>query len=452
MNTMVPMPSLAATVAPAQGCRGGSPRGRAADGGAEFDAVLSDALGHDDTAAAVDRRTEEQDGPSADAADTPSDDAPADSGDATADAAGVHLTDTTATVTGSAAATANVVPDATTGTTGLQGSDTGDAAAPVGGADASPTGAPTSATPTDAGPTTVDAGVPTSADDPAPTVEGATTAATAGTDGATNPRPTAGTPTTTTTPATDTLGGGDPVDDGVTAEAPDAVADAAGTSQDARTTAPSTDGAAADTTPSPTDGSTAPDGRTAPAGGDAPDPTATTTTQVRAEHAVASDTRAAAPATSAAAADASAEAAVAERTLRMTELIDAARATVRHRGPERLVLQLNPAELGSVTVDLAMDGHRINVSLRAEHVGAAQRIGAELDQLRQELAGAGVQVGDLDVDSGAGGRFARRDDVTAADRGATRRRPTLDTDATGPMRRRAGVTTLPTHGRFAVDL
>jgi flagellar hook-length control protein FliK len=144
-------------------------------------------------------------------------------------------------------------------------------------------------------------------------------------------------------------------------------------------------------------------------------------------------------------------AATAERLLRMNELVDAARATMRHRGPERMVLELHPAELGTVTVDLRLDGQTVNVQLRASHAGAVERLAAELEQLRQDLANAGVSVGDLDVSSGSQGRSADRDGLPRTD-GAGRRHTLPDPAATVAERRRPGVFHPSTNGRLAVDL
>jgi flagellar hook-length control protein FliK len=141
-----------------------------------------------------------------------------------------------------------------------------------------------------------------------------------------------------------------------------------------------------------------------------------------------------------------------ERLLQMQELVDAAQATLRHRGAERLVVELHPAELGAVTIDLRLDGQSVNVSMRATNSAAVERLLAELAQLRQDLAAAGVDVGDVDVRTGTQGRSPDRDD-TARPTGAELRRPaSAPSDSTATERRHLLGAPIPTNGRLAVDL
>ena len=146
----------------------------------------------------------------------------------------------------------------------------------------------------------------------------------------------------------------------------------------------------------------------------------------------------------------------AERLLRMNELVDAARATLRHRGTERLVLELHPAELGTVTVDLRLDGQAVNVALRAAHPGAVERLLGELAALRSDLAEAGIDVGDLDVHSGSQGRSGERDRTDGP--GGTDPRRTSALGASEAAADRAAVRArhlgdpITTNGRLAVDL
>lgn len=146
----------------------------------------------------------------------------------------------------------------------------------------------------------------------------------------------------------------------------------------------------------------------------------------------------------------------AERLLQMNELVDAARATLRHRGTERLVLELHPAELGSVTVDLRLDGQAVNVALRAAHPGAVERLLGELAQLRQDLAEAGIDVGDLDVHSGSQGRPGERDRSDGPAGSDLRRSTALTTAETTADRTvdraRHLANPITTNGRLAVDL
>ncbi len=66
-------------------------------------------------------------------------------------------------------------------------------------------------------------------------------------------------------------------------------------------------------------------------------------------------------------------------------------------GRHELSFDLHPAELGAVSVDVVVDGGRVNVVLRAEQPAAVDLLRSELDQLRQLLADGGLDVGDLSL-------------------------------------------------------
>jgi flagellar hook-length control protein FliK len=144
--------------------------------------------------------------------------------------------------------------------------------------------------------------------------------------------------------------------------------------------------------------------------------------------------------------------ATAERMLRLSELLDAAQAAVRHQRPERVVLELHPAELGSVTVDLRLDGDQVNVLLRTTTSTGAERLGGALDQLRQALESAGVGVGDLGLDNGSNGRSARDTDPgsgSLSGRGGVGTPSSAPTAVAAAPARHAMTTST---GRLAVDL
>lgn len=76
-------------------------------------------------------------------------------------------------------------------------------------------------------------------------------------------------------------------------------------------------------------------------------------------------------------------------------------------GSYELALDLTPAELGRVRIDVEMRGATISLSLRADNPATRQLLQTSLDQLRTELEAAGLNAGRLDVNSsGADGRGA----------------------------------------------
>jgi hypothetical protein len=70
-------------------------------------------------------------------------------------------------------------------------------------------------------------------------------------------------------------------------------------------------------------------------------------------------------------------------------------------GRHEVTLDLHPAELGSVGVDVVVDGGTVHVALRAEQAPAAELLRSSLDELRQLLTDAGLDVGDLSSHDGA---------------------------------------------------
>lgn len=73
-----------------------------------------------------------------------------------------------------------------------------------------------------------------------------------------------------------------------------------------------------------------------------------------------------------------------------------------HDGAYELALDLTPAELGRVRIDVELRGATIHLSLRADNPATRELLQSSLDQLRSELEAAGLSAGQLDV----GGRSA----------------------------------------------
>lgn len=66
-------------------------------------------------------------------------------------------------------------------------------------------------------------------------------------------------------------------------------------------------------------------------------------------------------------------------------------------GAYELALDLTPAELGRVRIDVELRGSTINLHLRADNPATRELLQASLEQLRTELEAAGLQSGSLDV-------------------------------------------------------
>ncbi|MDL2207403.1 flagellar hook-length control protein FliK [Desulfovibrio sp. OttesenSCG-928-F20] len=72
-------------------------------------------------------------------------------------------------------------------------------------------------------------------------------------------------------------------------------------------------------------------------------------------------------------------------------------------GGQRLTLQLNPSELGQLTVVLSMQQGEIRATIRAENPDAASVLREQLVELRQSLEAQGLKVKELDVQTGLQG-------------------------------------------------
>lgn len=95
---------------------------------------------------------------------------------------------------------------------------------------------------------------------------------------------------------------------------------------------------------------------------------------------------------------------LAQQVLRTEELAESLRASFR-RGERdtSLSIQLHPAELGAVRVEARLVDGVTHLVLRADHPAALDRLSAALDHLRADLAGNGVDVGDLELHHGGAG-------------------------------------------------
>ena len=66
-------------------------------------------------------------------------------------------------------------------------------------------------------------------------------------------------------------------------------------------------------------------------------------------------------------------------------------------GAYELALDLTPAELGRVRIDVELRGSTIHLSLRADNAATRELLSSSLQQLRNELEAAGLNAGHLDV-------------------------------------------------------
>lgn len=71
-------------------------------------------------------------------------------------------------------------------------------------------------------------------------------------------------------------------------------------------------------------------------------------------------------------------------------------------------LELNPAELGPIRIDLNLQGGNADISFAAAHAGTREGIEQALPELRELLAQQGVQLGEAGISSGAGQHWAQQ--------------------------------------------
>jgi flagellar hook-length control protein FliK len=103
---------------------------------------------------------------------------------------------------------------------------------------------------------------------------------------------------------------------------------------------------------------------------------------------------------------------------------------LRHKinGHYDLSVELHPAELGQVRLDVSYDGSAVHVTMHAENAATSQLLQEHLAELRSSLEQAGVNAGSLSM---ADGRGARPDQQAHASRSAGQR-PSISSLAPAP--------------------
>jgi len=78
-------------------------------------------------------------------------------------------------------------------------------------------------------------------------------------------------------------------------------------------------------------------------------------------------------------------------------------------GTHSILLELRPADLGVVRVELSLAGGVVHLGLQADTEGTSQLLRAALPELRAQLDNAGLVAGRLDVDDGSAGQRGDRE-------------------------------------------
>jgi flagellar hook-length control protein FliK len=81
--------------------------------------------------------------------------------------------------------------------------------------------------------------------------------------------------------------------------------------------------------------------------------------------------------------------------------------TTMQQGRNYLRMQLNPQELGAIDIRLHNTAHGVNVTVIAEQASTGQMLETHLNQLRQTLADAGVQLGNLNINQHTSGQAGK---------------------------------------------
>ncbi|MBK5224935.1 MAG: flagellar hook-length control protein FliK [Acidimicrobiia bacterium] len=124
-------------------------------------------------------------------------------------------------------------------------------------------------------------------------------------------------------------------------------------------------------------------------------------------------------------------------------------------GTQRMSLQLRPAELGTVHLEVAVQDGRLSIRVIADNVASRDLLASALPDLRAELSSSGVDLGTLDVsDQTSGGQWGSESDRqrtgvprpgdASTGRTGTSIDPGTDADTTTTTARR--------HGAGALDL
>jgi flagellar hook-length control protein FliK len=103
-----------------------------------------------------------------------------------------------------------------------------------------------------------------------------------------------------------------------------------------------------------------------------------------------------------------AQTATAARPLEMMAQVARAVEASLQQGKNTLRMQLNPADLGAIDIRLVSSGHRVSMTVIAEQASTGRMLENQMEQLRQNLADAGVQLTQMHVgQQNQGSHFAR---------------------------------------------
>ena len=103
-----------------------------------------------------------------------------------------------------------------------------------------------------------------------------------------------------------------------------------------------------------------------------------------------------------------AQTATAARPLEMMAQVARAVEASLQQGKNTLRMQLNPADLGAIDIRLVSSGHRVSMTVIAEQASTGRMLENQMEQLRQSLADAGVQLTQMHVgQQNQGSQFAR---------------------------------------------
>ena len=112
----------------------------------------------------------------------------------------------------------------------------------------------------------------------------------------------------------------------------------------------------------------------------------------------------------------------------LDRIMDSARVVVRDGRNASLSMRLNPAELGSVTVNLGLEKGVLNARFLVDNADVRDAVVANLEGIRQELEQSGVSVGEFQVNVRDGRAFDRRNDTGIFSHFSTAdKRETVDT-------------------------